>query len=87
MISLGVLKGVASSLERMLGCDELPMAIEDHLVFARAHILEAGLEAQDGTGRSATRLQDDLWEERRRAAVVVAASGPRPGLPLHGRPE
>jgi len=69
MISTATLKNVAAALERILCCDEAPRAVQEHLSFALAHINEAGKEAEDGTGRSPVRLQDDLWEERRRAAA------------------
>lgn len=68
MMSIQMLKGAADTLERLLCCDELNRTEQEHLSFALAHIREAGREAEEGTGRTPARLQDDLWEERRKQA-------------------
>ena len=67
-MSTATLVNVRTSLERMLCCDELARDVQEHISFALAHINEAGKEAEEGTGRSPARLQEDLWEEKRRAA-------------------
>ncbi len=82
MISTSTLRLVVDQVERMLCCDEANRCEKDHLSFALAHLREAGKEAEEGSGRSAARLQDDLWEEKRRwadkglAAAWVAAGWP-----------
>ena len=74
MISTSTLKLVVDQVERMLCCDEANRTEKDHLSFALAHLREAGRESEEGTGRSAARLQDDLWEEKRRWADQGLAS-------------
>ena len=68
MISVATLRGVAARLEQLMCCDELNRCERDHLSWALAHLHEAGRESEEGAGRSVVRLQDDLWEEARRAA-------------------
>jgi hypothetical protein len=68
MISTATLKLVVDQVERILCCDEANRCEKDHLSFALAHLREAGKESEEGSGRSAARLQDDLWEEKRRWA-------------------
>jgi hypothetical protein len=68
MISTATLKMVVDRLEQLMLCDELNRTERDHLSWALAHLREVGRESEEGTGRSAGRLQDDLWEEARRFA-------------------
>ena len=68
MISIVNLKMLVARLEQMACCDELSRCERDHLSWALAHLREAGLESEEGTGRSVVRLQEDLWEQQRQVA-------------------